>query len=318
MTSSTTAKSRLDRPILLGIIGDSGAGKTTLAAGISRILGADQVRTFCTDDYHSHSRSQRIADQLTALNPKCNYIDVLEQHLQLLRQGHPILKPVYNHTSGTLEPPVYLTPRPYIIVDGLLGYHTRTMRDCFDVKLYLEPREDLRIKWKLRRDSTSRGYTPEEVRLELERREADSLEFIQPQRTFSDIVISFNPPAGDDAETGAHLEVRHLLRPTLPHPDLSPLTDSGANNGLSLELARDRDGKPVDALRISGSIPDETAQGLENLLWEMLPEAHHLRSNLVGQFTDLEGKQVISHPLALTQLLIAYHMVKAAHGVHAV
>jgi len=316
--TATTIANRVDRPILLGIIGDSGAGKTTLAAGISRILGADQVRTFCSDDYHSHTRTERTADRVTALNPMCNHMDILEQHLQLLRQGHPILKPVYDHKSGTLKPPVYLTPRPYIIVDGLLGYHTRTMRDCFDVKVYLEPQEDLRIKWKLQRDSTLRGYTPEEVRLELELRETDSLKFIQPQRTFADIVISFNPPKSDDAETGAHLEVRHLLRPTLPHPNLSPLTDPGANNGLSLELSRDRDGKPVDALSISGSIPDETAQGLENLLWEMLPEAHHLRSNLVGEFTDLEGKQVISHPLALTQLLVAYHMVKAAHGVHAV
>jgi phosphoribulokinase len=108
------------------------------------------------------------------------------------------------------------------------------------------------------------------------------------------------------------------LRPTLPHPDLTPLIEVGARNGLSLKLHRDRDGKPVDALGISGSIPDESAEGLENLLWEMLPEAHHLQSNHVGEFTGIDGKRLISHPLALTQLLIAYHMVKAAHGVHAV
>ncbi|MBW2715299.1 MAG: hypothetical protein JRD03_04450 [Deltaproteobacteria bacterium] len=131
-------------------------------------------------------------------------------------------------------------------------------------------------------------------------------------------MINFCPPKNDDSETGAHLDVNNLLRPTLPHPDLSPLIEAGVRNGLSLELCRDRDGKPVDSLGISGGISDESAESLENLLWEMLPEVPHLRSNLVGEFLDVDGKSRISHPLVLTELLVAYHMVKAAHGVHAV
>jgi phosphoribulokinase len=309
---------RLDRPILLGIIGDSAAGKTTLATGIARILGDDQVLTICSDDYHIYSRSERAEKRITALHPDSNQIDILEQHLQLLRSNQPILKPTYNHDLGTLEPAQYLAPRPYIIVEGLLGYHTRSMRDCFDVKVYVEPDEELRIKWKLWRDCNHRGYTTDEARDELERRREDSQRFIQPQRTFSDIVINFYPPKSDDSETGAHLDVHHLLRPTLPHPDLSPLIDAGVRNGLSLELCRDRDGKPVDVLGISGGISDESAESLENLLWEMLPEVPHLRSNHIGEFIDNEGKPRISHPLVLTELLIAYHMVKAAHGVHAI
>jgi phosphoribulokinase len=318
MRSNAADAKRVDRPILLGIIGDSAAGKTTLAEGIARILGEGQVLTICSDDYHLNSRAERANKQLTALNPECNHIDIFEQHLQLLRNNQPILKPTYNHELGTLGSPRHLTPTPYVIVEGLLGYHTRAMRDCYDVKVFMEPEEDLRIKWKIHRDCTTRGYTDQEVRDELERRKQDAPRFIQPQRTFADIVINFHPPKCDDAETGAHLDVTHLLRPTLPHPDLTPLIEVGARNGLSLKLHRDRDGKPVDALGISGSIPDESAEGLENLLWEMLPEAHHLQSNHVGEFTGIDGKRLISHPLALTQLLIAYHMVKAAHGVHAV
>jgi phosphoribulokinase len=318
MGSNAADIKRVDRPILLGIIGDSGAGKTTLAEGIARILGEDQVLTICSDDYHLNSRAERARKRVTALNPECNHIDIFEQHLHLLRNNQPILKPTYNHESGELGAPRYLTPRPYVIVEGLLGYHTRAMRDCYDVKVFMEPEEELRIKWKTHRDCTKRGYTDQEVRDELERRGQDVPRFIQPQRTFSDIVINFHPPKSDDAETGAHLDVSHLLRPTLPHPDLSPLIEVGARNGLSLELSRDRDGKPVDVLGISGSIPDESAEGLENLLWEMLPEDYHLQSNHVGEFTAFDGKQHISHPLALTQLLVAFHMVKAAHGVHAV
>jgi phosphoribulokinase len=318
MRSNAPDAKRVDRPILLGIIGDSGAGKTTLAAGIARILGEGQVLTICSDDYHLYSRAERAEKRVTALDPESNHIDIFEQHLQLLRNNQPILKPTYNHELGTLGSPRHLTPRPYVIVEGLLGYHTRAMRDCYDVKVFMEPEKELRIKWKIRRDCSSRGYTEKEVRDELGRRKHDAPRFIQPRRTFSDIVINFHPPRRDDAETGAHLDVRHLLRPTLPHPDLTPLIEAGARNGLSLELSRDRDGKPVDVLGISGSIADESAEGLENLLWAMLPEAHHLHSNHVGEFTDLDGKQHISHPLALTQLLVAYHMVKAAHGVHAV
>jgi len=313
-----TSPKRVDRPVLLGIIGDSAAGKTTLATGIARILGDDQVLTICCDDYHIYSRAERAKRHITALNPDSNQIDILEQHLQLLRRNQPILKPTYNHGLGTLEPAQYLAPKPYVIVEGLLGYHTRAMRDCFDVKVFMEPDEELRIKWKLWRDCTHRGYTTEEALDELERRKEDSRRFIQPQRTFSDIVISFHPPKDDDSETGARLDVRHLLRPTLPHPDLSPLIEAGARNGLSLELCRDRDGKPVDVLGISGSISDQSAESLENLLWEMLPEVPHMRSHHVGEFTDIDGTPRISHPLVLTELLVAYHMVKAAHGIHAI
>ena len=315
---SASDTSRVDRPVLLGIIGDSAAGKTTLANGIARILGDHQVLTICSDDYHIYSRAERAEKRITALHPDGNQIEILEQHLLLLRRNQPILKPTYNHKLGTLEPAQYLAPRPYIIVEGLLGYHTRAMRDCFDVKVFMEPDEELRIKWKLWRDCNLRGYTSEEAQDELKRREEDRLRFIQPQRTFSDIVINFYPPKNDDSETGAHLDVHHLLRPTLPHPDLSPLIEAGARNGLSLELCRDRDGKPVDVLGISGGISDEASEGLENLLWEMLPEAQHMRSNHIGEFTDVDGKPRISHPLVLTELLVAYHMVKAAHGIHAI
>ena len=127
----------------------------------------------------------------------------------------------------------------------------------------------------------------------------------------------FHPPQGQSEETGAHLNARHTLRPTLPHPDLSPILDAGIKNGFRLELARDTDGKPVDVLEISGGIDDKRAKNMEDLLWKLIPEAQHLRDN-VGKFTDDNDKCNISHPLALSQLMITYHMVKAALGHHAI
>lgn len=308
---------RVARPIILGIVGDSASGKTTLAAGIATILGPDKVLTLCTDDYHKYDRKEQAKRDITPLNPDSNHLDIVEQHLHLLRQGQPILKPVYNHDRGTLEPPAYVEPREYIIVEGLLGYATRAMRDAFDVKVYLEPDEALRVKWKVQRDCGRRGYTPQEVMKSLERRRRDSVTHIQPQRTFADMVVSFHPPHDNAEETGAHLDVSHILRPTLPHPDLSPILEAGAKKGFRLELARDVDGKPVDMLEISGDIDDRRARTMEDLLWNLIPEAAHLREN-VGRFTDGQDRVAISHPLALSQLLITYHMVKAALGHHAI
>ncbi len=82
-----------------------------------------------------------------------------------------------------------------------------------------------------------------------------------------------------------------------------------------LELARDRDGKPVDVLEINGDISDRRAELIEDLLWNLIPEAGHLRDQ-VGRIDVGNGART-SHPLALTQLLVGYHAVKAAMGIRA-
>ena len=85
-------------------------------------------------------------------------IDILEQHLRHLREGEGILKPVYDHRDGSFGRPDMCSPKEFVIAEGLLGYTTRAMRDCYDVKIYLDPDEDLRVKWKVHRDTTKRGY----------------------------------------------------------------------------------------------------------------------------------------------------------------
>ncbi len=305
---------RVDHPIILGIVGDSASGKTTLSAGVAQILGSDRCTVICTDDYHRFDRKERGASGLSALDPRANYVDILEQHLRLLRGGEPILKPVYDHEHGALARPEYVKPKDFVIAEGLLGYTTRAMRDCYDVKIYLDPEEDLRLKWKIHRDTSKRGYSKEQVLASLEKRKDDSPTFIHPQRTFADIVIRFVAPKGANG-SDTQLDVRHILRPTLPHPDFTPLFDGSTNAGLHLELARDRDGKPVDVLEINGNISDKRAERIEDLLWNLIPEAGHLRDQ-VGRI-DMDNGARKSHPLALTQLLVGYHAVKAAMGVRA-
>jgi phosphoribulokinase len=305
---------RVDHPIILGIVGDSASGKTTLSAGVAQILGEDRCTVICTDNYHRYDRRERAANGLSAIDPRANYLDILEQHLRHLREGDAILHPIYDHRDGSFARPQYIKPKEFVIAEGLLGYTTRTMRDCYDVKIYLDPHEDLRVKWKLHRDTTRRGYKREEVLASLEKRKQESPNYVHPQRTFADIVIRFQRPSGANG-SDSQLDVRHLLRPTLPHPDFTPLFDGSSNAGLHLELARDRDGKPVDVLEINGSISDGRAERIEDLLWNLIPEAGHLRDQ-VGRIDVANGARR-SHPLALTQLLVGYHAVKAAMGVRA-
>jgi phosphoribulokinase len=299
------------RPILLGIVGDSAAGKTTITRGLVNILGADSVTHVCTDDYHKFDRRERAARGITPLHPDCNYIDVLEQHVERLHHAQPILKPVYDHKTGSLVRPEYVQPRQFIIVEGLLGFSTPVLRQFYDVKVFLNPPEDMRRLWKIKRDTSKRGYTAEQVLAELDRREPDSRDFIRPQREYADIVVTFYPPAGqipDQADT--NLNVKLVLRPTIPHPDLSYLVDGNGHtpSGVRLMLGRD-DGRPVDFLAIDGDVAAQHAVELENAIWQHLPDLRPVSDDQFGAYHD-RAEVRHSPPLALTQLLIAYHLLR--------
>lgn len=300
------------RTILLGVVGDSAAGKTTLSAGIARILGEDRVTVICSDDYHRYNRKQRKEMGISALDPNCNYINIMEQHFDLLRRGHPILKPVYNHATGDFDPPDYIEPKEFIVIEGLLAYHTKSMRNNFDVKVYLAPEEELRTVWKIKRDITKRGYTEQEVRASLAKRFDDSSNFIRPQQTYADIVVKFYRPPRRAEETGAHLNTQLNLHPTLPYPDLSDVLECDAEDGqrmLTSEISRKK-GRLMEILDINGQISPIQAAHLEDVIWSHLPDLQHLRPEEMGHFVN--GDRVSqSSPLALTQLLITYNMLVA-------
>jgi len=298
------------RPIILGIIGDSAAGKSTLTQGLARLLGPESVTHICTDDYHKYSRSERAVLDITALHPDCNYLDILELQLERLHYGQPILKPVYDHATGSLVRPEYLCPRQVVIVEGLLGFHSKVMRQFYDVKVFLEPREDLRKVWKIRRDTAKRGYTEEQVLVELEKRQVDSCKYIRPQREHADIVVQFYPAPGEDPQLASgHLNVRLILRPTIPHPDMTYLLSrEGEDAGIRLLLGRDT-GRPVDILEIDGCVTPEQAERLEDNVWGHLPGVTRISGDQFGSFVS--GKEIRhSDPLALTQLLLTFHLLR--------
>src|SRR4051812_48899302 len=289
------------RPIVLGVVGGSGAGKTTLTRGLVRVLGDGNVAHLSADDYHRYDRHERQGLGITPLDPEANYLDILTQHLGHLRRGQPVLKPVYNHRTGKLGRPRYLQPAKYLVVEGLLSFHTETLRPAHDVRVFLAPREELRRAWKVKRDCPRRGYTTDQVLWELDHRERDAEAFIRPQQAFADIVVSFRPHHGGDP---AHLDAEVVLRDTLPHPDLEPLVDDTAD-GPSLDR-RERE----LLLRIPGDIDPDHAAVLEEAVWDRMSFANHLRVRRLGEFTV--GTDLLrSESLALVQVILLYHLVSA-------
>ncbi|HMJ95204.1 MAG TPA: phosphoribulokinase [Thermoleophilaceae bacterium] len=291
----------MPRAIVIGVVGDSGAGKTTLTRGLTRVIGDDHVTHVSADDYHRYDRRQRRELGVTPLHPDSNHLDILTQHVGHLRRGEAVLAPVYSHQSGEFEPPVYVRPSKFLLVEGLLNFHTETLRSLHDVRVVVAPPEDLRRAWKLKRDCTRRGYTTDEVLAELDARQVDAEQYIHPQRGHADIVVAF---AQNNSADAAHLDADVILRDTLPHPDLSPLLD-GREGGPAL-IKREREW----LLRIPGNLDPGHAAELEEAVWQRMSFASHLRIRRLGEFTagmDLHR----SESLALVQLLILYHVVTA-------
>ena len=282
----------MPRSIVVGVVGDSGAGKTTLTRGLTRVIGDAHFTHVSADDYHRYDRRQRRELGVTPLHPDSNHLDILTQHLTHLRRGEPVLKPVYSHQTGEFEAPVYVRPSKFLLVEGLLNFHTETLRSLHDVRVALAPPEELRRAWKLKRDCTRRGYTTDEVLAELDARQADAEAYIRPQTAHADIVVAFSQ----------RLDADVILRDTLPHPDLSPLIDG---EGPAL-IKREREW----LLHIPGHLDPGRAAELEEAVWERMSFASHLRIRRLGEFTvgtDLHR----SDTLALVQLLILYQVVTA-------
>lgn len=305
MTRSRPARPVPLRPVLLAVAGDSASGKTTLVRGLVEAMGPDRCTSICVDDYHRYDRAERSKVPFTPLHPAYNYIDIMEQHLQMLATGQPILKPVYDHSTGTFARPEYVEPRQFVIVEGLFPLFTKLSRACFDISVFLDPPEPIRHQWKLIRDTTSRGYTPDQVRRDLELREPDSAAYIRPQRRYADIVVRFAPAPTRHDPPDTPLSAELVLRPTVQHPALSNILTDDTRTAMHLKIIRDSDGTPVDCLHVHGHADTEEIHLLKKAIWEGVADRRELPQGL----GDL-GAGRRSEPLAVTQLLLLYHLVQ--------
>jgi len=174
---------------IIGVAGDSGSGKTSFTQSIRHLFGDEQVSTITLDDYHLLDREQRRARNITPLVPEANNLPGLEKDLSDLKMGNPVRKMVYNHSLGILEGPVMFRPSKIVILEGLHTLFTRALRESIDFSLYVDPADDVRREWKLKRDMEKRGYSEREVMEEIQRRQGDYERYIAPQKEHADAVI---------------------------------------------------------------------------------------------------------------------------------
>ena len=109
---------------------------------------------------------------------------------------------------------------------------------------------------------------------------------------------------------GSNLNVQLVLRPTIPHPDLTYLVDDTDHPSTDVRLRLGRDGgRPVDFLEVAGNVSSENAMKLEDAIWQHLPDLRPVKEDRFGDYQDRTEVRH-SHPLALSQLLITYHLLR--------
>src|ERR1041384_3296749 len=181
-------------PFLLGIVGDSGSGKSTVAAGGASLIRPEEVSTLELDDYHRHTRAERTELGVTALNPSVHNFPLMQEHLKLLARGRPARSRAYDHSNGAFGAMRIVEPNEVVLVRGLLGFPNDDLRGAYDLAVFLQPEPELLFRWKLRRDVKARGYTEAQVLKYIAQHLLDSKQYVLPQADCADLVVRYEVP----------------------------------------------------------------------------------------------------------------------------
>lgn len=260
----------LTRPILFGIGGDSGAGKHTAQNILCDVLGSRNVLSVNGDDVHRWARGHEMWQAMSHLNPAANDLYVLLQHARALGQGQTVTKARYDHRAGNFTKPTRVSPSRFVFIVGLHSFYLKRMREIIDVKIYLDPDEDLRIGWKTARDVRERGYSEGQVLDQIRKREPDAVQFVRPQREVADIVIRyFRVPPKNGAETGDSIGISVRVDNGLP---MSSVVDelSSPETKVSLQHCDDL---MHQILTVEGHLREEQ---IAAAAWKVIPQLNEL------------------------------------------
>ena len=182
------------RPIILGIAGGTGSGKTTLASQIVDTLGEENAATIDQDSYYL-DHPGLTTEELARLNfdhPDSLDWQLLHQHVRLLRSCQEIEKPVYDfRTHSRRQDTVTIPPQEVILIEGILILQNQELRELIDLKIFVDAEPDVRFIRRLVRDVRDRGRSMDSViRQYLDTVRPMHLEFVQPTQSFADIVVS--------------------------------------------------------------------------------------------------------------------------------
>lgn len=288
-TISSNDYFRLSRkPFVIGIAGDSGAGKDTLAESLRGLFGSHSVAHLSGDDYHLWDRAKPMWQVMTHLSPMANDLESYANDLLALTDGRAILSRHYDHGSGKMSRPQRVRSNDFIIASGLHALYLPVLRECYDLSIYLDIDEGLRRYYKLQRDVLERGHSAERVRSSLDKREPDSIRFVRPQARHASLVLSLRPIQPDlleQAPGGAAPRVKLLVRSRNGLNELSLRRVLVGVCGLHVDLAMDDSASEI-ALTIEGEATREdiamAAATLFPRLSEFLDTAPQWRDGALG------------------------------------
>jgi uridine kinase len=180
-------------PFMIGVAGDSASGKDSFVELLSQVLGRERVTSVAGDDYHRWPRGHEMWQVFTHLDVQANELHLQQEHAIAVRDGRTIIKGSYDHSTGQFTEAWPLDPDQYVVYQGLHSLSMETMRNLYDLKVFLDPNEELRRRWKIQRDTRERGHNAEDVLKALEEREPDRAKFIIPQRAYADILVHWMP-----------------------------------------------------------------------------------------------------------------------------
>ncbi|CAI5977129.1 unnamed protein product [Closterium sp. NIES-64] len=236
-TVLVVCKAAGEKTVVVGLAADSGCGKSTFMRRMTGVFGgsaappkggnpdsntllSDMTTVICLDDYHSLDRNGRKVANVTALDPKANDFDLMYEQVKALKEGKSVMKPIYNHVSGLLDPPELIESPKILVIEGLHPMYDERVRDLIDFSIYLDISDEVKFAWKIQRDMAERGHSLESIKASIEARKPDFDAYIDPQKQHADVVIQVLPTQliPDDNE-GKILRVRMIQKEGLENFD---------------------------------------------------------------------------------------------------
>ncbi len=193
------------RPLMVGVAGGSGSGKTTVARRIAEALPPSGVSTLEHDAYY-RDRSDLSYESRSLLNfdhPESLETELLVSHLVALRKGQAVNVPIYDFkTHRRLSESRRVEPTPVVIVEGILVFVDQALREQLDIKIYVDTDADIRAFRRIRRDIEHRGRTFDSIREQYYKTVRPMhLMFVEPSKRWADVII----PEGGENKIGIDL-----------------------------------------------------------------------------------------------------------------
>ncbi len=179
------------KPFLIGVGGDSGAGKSTFSKLIENIMGIENLSIVRGDDMHKWERGNDNWSKITHLNPKANNLYKDFEDTKALKEGKNIYRKHYDHNNGKFTLPKFIKSNTLLMFEGLHPFYLKTQAELYDLKIFFSPDESIRISRKVERDVKERDKVAEQVIKQLEDRKEDSEKYIAKQKEHADIIVNY-------------------------------------------------------------------------------------------------------------------------------